>query len=156
MTPAVQAVRKAAVRFELHDIDVDAARDFGRRAADALSVPVARVFKTLIVKLDTGALAVALVSADAELDLKSLAAVAGAKRAEMADPRDAERSTGYVVGGISPLGQRRRLTTFIDTAAMQHETVFISGGRRGLEIELAPRDLAALCEATVGVIARSG
>ena len=117
---------------------------FGEEAAAALGVDVARVFKTLLADVD-GALWVAVVPVGGQLDLKALAAAAGGKRAAMADPAAAERATGYVVGGISPLGQRRR-----------HPTVYVSGGRRGLDIELSPADLVALTEARTAPVSRPG
>jgi Cys-tRNA(Pro)/Cys-tRNA(Cys) deacylase len=126
---------------------------FGEEAADALGVDVARVFKTLVAQVDS-ALWVAVLPVPAQLDLKALAAAAGGKRATLADPADAERATGYVVGGISPLGQRKRLPTVVDAAALDHPTVFVSGGRRGLDVELAPADLVALTGAVVAPIAR--
>lgn len=154
MTPAVQVIKKASMSFELHSFDADSSIKYAEGAAAALNVPPERVLKTLVAKVDDGTLAVALVPATKELNLKSLASLSGAKRAELADPSEAQRSTGYVIGGISPLGQKRRLPTYIDASAMSYPTVFVSGGRRGLEIELSPSDLATLCEASIGAIAR--
>ncbi len=127
-----------------HDPSVDA---YGLEAADALGLDPALVFKTLVVALDGGDRsqhAVAVVPVSASLDLKAIAAAAGVKRATMADPADAERITGYVRGGISPLGQRKRLPTFVDSSAEGSDAVYVSGGRRGLDIELAPADLVTL------------
>ena len=112
------------------------------------------VYKTLVAKLDGKQLVLALVPVTSELNLKALATLAGAKRAEMAMPQEAERSTGYVVGGISPLGQRRLLSTYIDSSISKLSTVYVSGGRRGLELEVAPSDLLASCRARLGEIAR--
>jgi Cys-tRNA(Pro)/Cys-tRNA(Cys) deacylase len=126
---------------------------YGREAATALGIEAQRVFKTLIVEVD-GKLAVAVVPVDRQVDLKALATVAGGKRAAMADPAAAERATGYVVGGISPLGQRKRLTTVIDSSALGHDTVLVSAGRRGIDVELAPADLIRLTAARTGEIAR--
>jgi Cys-tRNA(Pro)/Cys-tRNA(Cys) deacylase len=123
------------------------------RAATVLGLAPARVFKTLIAAVDDRQLTVAIVPVTARLNLKALAAAAGGKRAEMADPAAAERATGYVLGGISPLGQRRRLPAVLDASALDHATIFVSGGRRGLEIELAPADLIGLTAATVASIA---
>jgi Cys-tRNA(Pro)/Cys-tRNA(Cys) deacylase len=123
------------------------------RAATVLGLAPARVFKTLIAAVDDRQLTVAIVPVTARLNLKALAAAAGGKRAEMADPAAAERATGYVLGGISPLGQRRRLPAVLDASALDHATIFVSGGRRGLEIELAPADLVGLTAATVASIA---
>ena len=145
---------KASIAFELHRFEADSRTEYGENAAAALNLPRERVFKTLIVKTDGGRLAVALVSVDKALNLKSLATLSGGGKAELANPTEAQRSTGYVLGGISPLGQRRKLPTYLDASAMTYPTVFVSGGRRGLEIELSPSDLAALCNATVGAITR--
>jgi Cys-tRNA(Pro)/Cys-tRNA(Cys) deacylase len=116
-----------------------------------MGVAPGRVFKTLVAEVD-GALAVGVVPVASRLDLKALAAAAGGKKAKMAAPADAERATGYVVGGISPLGQRRRLPLVIDSSAMDYETIFCSGGRRGLEIEIAPADLVRAASAAMAAI----
>ncbi len=123
------------------------------RAAAALGVDAGRVFKTLVAEVD-GTLTVGVVPVSGQLDLKALAAAVGGKRAVMADPVAAERSSGYVLGGISPLGQRRPLRTVLDASALQHPTVYVSAGRRGLEVELAPGDLMALTEARTAAIGR--
>ncbi|MCU0766307.1 MAG: Cys-tRNA(Pro) deacylase [Gammaproteobacteria bacterium] len=155
MTPAVSAARKAGIAYTLHEYRHDpATASYGLEAAEALGLAPARVFKTLVAAPEGKGLWVVVVPVDRLLDLKALAAVGGAKRAEMADARAAERATGYVVGGISPLGQRRRLPTVVDTSAAGHATIFVSAGRRGLEIELAPADLVRLCEATLAPVAR--
>lgn len=153
-TPALVAAAKAGVRHVVHEYahDPDHA-SYGMEAAEALAVEPERVFKTLVADVD-GALTVGVVPVDRQLDLKALAAAAGGKRATMADAAAAERATGYVVGGISPLGQKRRLTTVVDQSAMDFETVFCSAGRRGLEIELSPSDLVNLTGASVAPIAR--
>ncbi|MPZ98939.1 MAG: Cys-tRNA(Pro) deacylase [Dehalococcoidia bacterium] len=155
MTPAVEAARRAGIPFEVVQYEHDpAAAAYGAEAASMLGVPAERVFKTLVAKLDTGRLAVAIVPVAERLDLKALAATLGARKAEMAGPAEAQRATGYVVGGISPLGQKRRLPTALDDSASRYATVYVSGGRRGLEIVLAPADLAGLTEATVARIVR--
>lgn len=138
----------------MHPYDHDpAAPSYGLEAAQALGVPPDRVLKTLLV--DTGAgLAVGIVPVDRQLDLKAVAAALGAKKVSMADPAAAERSTGYVVGGISPIGQKRPLPTIVDTSALEHETVFVSGGRRGLDLEMAPADLVRITSARTATIAR--
>ncbi len=139
MTPAVVAAQRAGIRFELHEYEHDpAATSYGLEAAEKLGVPAERVFKTLVASID-GTLTVAVVPVGAQLDLRSLG-----KRAVLADAAAAERATGYVVGGISPLGQRKRLPLLLDASALEHETIHVSAGRRGLEIELAPADLLAL------------
>lgn len=136
-----------------HDADADS---YGREASDALGVPPERLFKTLLVSLQGGKhpLAVAIVPVSHQLNLKSVAAAAGAKKAAMAEPADAERATGYVVGGISPLGQKKRLPAFIDASAANFKTIYVSAGKRGLQIELAPGDLVRLCRAETGDIRR--
>jgi Cys-tRNA(Pro)/Cys-tRNA(Cys) deacylase len=131
----------------------DRSGSFGAEAAAALGVEVERVFKTLVADVD-GRLWVAVVPVSAQLDLKALAAAAGGKRAELAEPGAAERATGYVVGGISPLGQRKRLPTVVDASALEHATVFVSGGRRGLDVELAGADLVRLTGARTAPVAR--
>ncbi len=154
-TPATVALAKADVPFVLHAYDHDPAAElsYGEEAAAALGTSPERVFKTLVAEVD-GALAVAVVPVSAALDLKALAAAAGGKRAAMADPDAAERTTGYVRGGISPLGQRKRLPTFIDASALDFETVFVSASKRGLEVELAPAALGDLTAATTAPLAR--
>ncbi|GLZ03657.1 Cys-tRNA(Pro)/Cys-tRNA(Cys) deacylase [Actinomadura sp. NBRC 104412] len=153
-TPATLAAAKAEIGFTLHPYEPDpAAESYGAAAARALGVPPERVFKTLLAEVD-GALTVAVVPVSGSLDLKALAAAAGGKKARMADPKVAERATGYVVGGISPLGQRRELPTVVDESVSGFPTVYVSAGRRGLQIELAPADLVRLTAATLAAIAR--
>lgn len=145
MTPAIIAARKAGIDFELHEYEHDPeARSFGLEAAEKLGLDPARVFKTLVVELDDGSLAVAIIPVASQLSMKAMARAAGRKRAVMAERPTAERATGYVMGGISPLGQKKRLPTVIDESAAAFETVYVSGGRRGLDLELAPGDLQAL------------
>lgn len=152
MTPAVQAAQNAKIDFWLHHYDHDtSSKSFGLEAAVKLTVAVERVFKTLVVTMDDNHLAVGVIPVDRSLNMKRIAKSAGAKKAAMTMPQDVERRTGYVVGGVSPLGQKRRLKTFIDTSVGQHATVFVSGGRRGLEIELRPADLQVL---TAGKLAQ--
>jgi len=154
-TPALDVVIRSKVAHSVltyhHDPKADS---FGEEAAAALGVLAARVFKTLVVRADDE-LALGLVPVDQGLDMKALAKALGAKRAQMADPRSAERSSGYVLGGISPLGQKHQLATVIDESATAFATIFVSGGRRGLEIELAPDDLATLTTARFATIART-
>ncbi|MCP9954993.1 Cys-tRNA(Pro) deacylase [Actinomadura madurae] len=153
-TPATVAAAKAGIEYTLHTYEVDAdAASYGEAAADALGLPHDQIFKTLLAEVD-GNLTVGVVPVSASLDLKALAAAAGGKKARMADPRDAERATGYVVGGISPLGQRRRLPTVVDASVSALGTVYVSAGRRGLQIELVPADLVRLTGARVAAIAR--
>lgn len=144
MTPAILAAKKAKISFTVHQYEHDAsAPSYGLEAAEKLGAAPERIFKTLIV--DTGMeLAVAIVPVAAMLNLKHMAQAAGAKKVAMADTHQAERATGYVLGGISPLGQKKRLKTFIDASAKDYPSIFVSAGRRGLEIELSPADLARL------------
>lgn len=152
-TPATTLLVKWKIAHTIHAYEHDPkAESYGLEAADALGIEPGRVFKTLVADVD-GSLTVGVVPVTRQLDLKALAAAAGGKRARMAEVTDAERATGYVAGGISPLGQRRRLPTVLDVSARDFETVYCSGGRRGLEIELAPDDLAALTTAVVAPIA---
>jgi len=153
-TPAVLALTRAGVDFSERPYEHDPrAASFGLEAAEALGVDPARVLKTLLASVD-GALVVAVVPVSAQLDLKALARLRGGRRAVMADPADAERATGYVVGGISPLGQRRPHPTVVDASALEHEQVLVSGGRRGLDVELAPADLVRLTGAVTGPVSR--
>jgi Cys-tRNA(Pro)/Cys-tRNA(Cys) deacylase len=155
-TPATVALTKAKVTYTVHAYDHDpAAGSYGLEAAQLLGVEPGRVFKTLVADVD-GGLTVAVVPVSGQLDLKALAAAVGGKRADMADPRAAERTTGYVVGGISPLGQRKALRTVVDATALDHSTVFVSAGRRGLDVELAPTDLVRLTAAVVAAVGRPG
>ncbi|NKQ59155.1 Cys-tRNA(Pro) deacylase [Amycolatopsis sp. K13G38] len=151
-TPATALLAKRKTVHELHTYDHDPKHEsYGTEAAEALGVEPARVFKTLVADVD-GKLTVGVVPVTGQLDLKALAAAAGGKRARMADAGAAQRATGYVLGGISPLGQRSRLPVVIDSSVRDFQTVFCSGGRRGLELELAPADLIELTSATVAPI----
>ncbi|GAB2871162.1 Cys-tRNA(Pro) deacylase [Streptomyces mayteni] len=154
-TPATVAATRAGVSFTLHSYEHDpaSALSYGEEAVRALGVAPERVFKTLLAEVD-GELVVAVVPVSRSLGLKALAAALGGKRAAMADPAAAERATGYVRGGISPLGQRRRLRTAVDASADDLASLFVSAGRRGLEIELAPADLVRLTGAVSAAIAR--
>jgi Cys-tRNA(Pro)/Cys-tRNA(Cys) deacylase len=152
-TPAITALERAGVAHGVHPYDHDPrAASYGLEAAEVLGVDPARVLKTLMVDAD-GKLVVAVVPVSGRLDLKALARAVGARKAAMADPAAAERATGYVVGGISPLGQRRTHDTFVDSSALEHETVLVSAGRRGLDVELAPADLISLTSGVVAPIA---
>lgn len=138
-TPATVVLTTAGVPYELHAYDHDPSHpSYGEEAAEAMGVSPDRVFKTLLADVD-GTLTVAVVPVAGQLDLKALASAVGGKRATMADPTLAERTTGYVRGGISPLGQRKKLRTVLDTSATTHPTICVSAGRRGLEVELSPR-----------------
>jgi Cys-tRNA(Pro)/Cys-tRNA(Cys) deacylase len=153
-TPAITALERAGVGYVLHPYEHDPARtSYGLEAAEVLGVDPARVLKTLLAEAD-GRLVVAVVPVAGSLDLKALARTLGARKAVMAEPAAAERATGYVVGGISPLGQRSAHPTIVDSSALDHPTVLVSAGRRGLDVELAPADLLALTAAVTAAIAR--
>ncbi|HSN11778.1 MAG TPA: Cys-tRNA(Pro) deacylase [Propionibacteriaceae bacterium] len=157
-TPALDVLTAAGVPFTTHEYDHSATRHFGDETVAVLGLPAERVFKTLVASV-TGSgrpeLVVGVVPVSGQLDLKSLAAAVGAKRAEMADPAAAQRSSGYVVGGISPFGQRTRLRTVVDASALTYSTVFVSGGRRGLQVEVDPADLVRLTDAVIADIGRA-
>ena len=153
-TPAFVALHRAGVHFTVHSYVHDPrAESFGIEAATALGVEPARVFKTLMAVVDDE-LCVGVVPVMGSLDLKSLATALGGKRAQMADAAQAQRATGYVIGGISPMGQKKRHRTVVDRSASQWPTIFVSGGRRGLEAEIAPADLVGVTGAVVARIAR--
>jgi len=153
-TPATVALTRAGVAFTAHAYEHDPrTAAYGLEAAEKLGIDPDRVFKTLLANVD-GALAVGIVPVAQQLDLKALAQALGGKRAEMADPAVAERRTGYVVGGISPIGQKFALPTVLDESAILCETILVSGGRRGLDLELAPDDLLAVTAGRYAPIAR--
>lgn len=155
MTPAITAVKRAKIPYRIHEYAHDpASASYGEEAAHKLGIESARVFKTLVVEIDEKKCAVGIVPVSRQLDLKLFAHVLGTKKAAMASAQDAQRMTGYVLGGISPLGQKRTLATVIDASARAFATVFVSAGRRGLEIELAPGDLCALTKGSFAVIDR--
>ncbi|MCF3133383.1 Cys-tRNA(Pro) deacylase [Streptomyces olivochromogenes] len=154
-TPATVALTAAGVAYTVHAYDHDPGHpSYGEEAAEAMGVSPDRVFKTLVADVD-GALTVAVVPVAGSLDLKALATAVGGKRAAMADPALAERTTGYVRGGISPLGQRKKLRTVLDASASAHGTICVSAGRRGLEVELSPGDLTTLTQAVLAPIGRA-
>jgi Cys-tRNA(Pro)/Cys-tRNA(Cys) deacylase len=145
MTPAINLVKKAGIPFSIHEYSHDPAhKSFGLEAAEKMGVAPTRVFKTLIVVSETKQLLVAIVPVSAMLNMKQIAKAAGTKKAAMAAAADVQRSSGYVLGGVSPLGQKKSLRTFIDASAQTFDSIFVSAGRRGLEIELAAADLAKL------------
>jgi Cys-tRNA(Pro)/Cys-tRNA(Cys) deacylase len=162
-TPAIDLVRRAGVAFAVHEYrpaerhgrDRDARPDYGLEAAAALGLPAGRVFKTLIANVD-GRPVAAVLPVDRQLDPRRLAAALGGRRAELAEPRDAERVAGSAIGGISPLGTRRPLTIVLDASAGDHATIHVSAGRRGLQLELAPDDLVRLGNAIVASVSRTG
>ncbi|MES9970590.1 MAG: Cys-tRNA(Pro) deacylase [Candidatus Thiodiazotropha sp.] len=155
MTPAINSAKKAGIKYQTHAYQHDSKHpSYGLEAAEKLGVSPQRVFKTLVVQLDAKALAVAVVPVASQLDLKAFAKAANGKKAAMADAKLVERSTGYVLGGVSPLGQKRRLLTVIDRSARDFPTLYVSAGRRGLEIELAADDLQHLLDARLADIAK--
>jgi len=154
-TPATVALDRAGIPYTPHVYEHhETATNFGEEAAAALGLREEQVFKTLVVSVD-GTLAVAIVPVANRLDLKAIAAAVGGKKATLADPTLAEKRTGYVVGGISPVGQKTRLRTVVDESALSYASIFVSGGRRGFDIELAPADLVRVTEATAAAIART-
>lgn len=149
MTPAITIAKKSKLPFQIHEYSHDSSNQaYGSEAAEQLGVPETRVFKTLVVLLDTTELAVGIVPVSSMLNLKLMAKALGAKKAVMAAKVDVERSTGYVLGGVSPLGQKKPLRTVIDASARSYPTIFVSAGRRGLELELNPEDLRGLVDGT--------
>lgn len=153
-TPATVALTAAGIAFEVRSYEHDPRRaSYGTEAAEALGVDPARVFKTLLASLD-GRLVVGIVPVTGQLDLKGLARALGGSKAVMADVAAAERATGYVAGGISPVGQKRAHPTVLDASALEHDTILVSGGRRGFDLELAPADLVAITAAVTATIGR--
>jgi Cys-tRNA(Pro)/Cys-tRNA(Cys) deacylase len=153
MTPAINAVKKKKISYKIHQYTHDPAHDsYGKEAAEKLGIAEEIVYKTLVVELDKGSLAIAVIPVASMLSMKQLAKATGAKKAVMAKKEQVERTTGYVLGGVSPLGQKKRLLTVIDSSAKDLPTIFVSAGRRGLDIELNPNDLASLTSATFAEI----
>jgi Cys-tRNA(Pro)/Cys-tRNA(Cys) deacylase len=155
MTPAIIAAKKFKIQHTLHEYKHDPAADsFGLEAAEKLNVASERVFKTLVVVLDSNELVVAIIPVAKKLSMKLIAKIMSSKKAAMADQLIVERITGYVLGGISPLGQKKRLKTVIDASALQYASIYVSAGRRGLEIELSPEDLIKLTGSVVTEISQ--
>ncbi|GAC21466.1 Cys-tRNA(Pro) deacylase [Paraglaciecola arctica] len=148
MTPAINSAKKAKIEFSVHQYEHDSGHaSYGMEAAEKLAVEAERVFKTLVVKLDAKQLVVAILPVNAMLSMKSVAKACGGRKAEMADKVEVQRSSGYVLGGVSPLGQKKPLKTVIDQSAKQYPSIYVSGGRRGLEIELNALDLQTITRA---------
>lgn len=153
MTPAIDAAKKAKISYRVHEYPHDpGSGSYGLEAASKLGLPEERVFKTLVVGLGGKELAVGIIPVSSMLNMKQIAKALGVKKAGMADASDVERSTGYVLGGVSPLGQKRRLRTILDSSALAYPTIFVSAGRRGLEIELDPHDLLTLTGGAMATI----
>lgn len=150
MTPAIAALKRAGVQYTLHEYPHDSqATSYGDEAANCLNITPNRIFKTLVISMNASdnskQLAVAIVPVSNQLDLKAVAKSLSTKKTSMADSTAAQNTTGYILGGISPLGQKKRLPVTLDSSALNYETIFVSGGKRGLEIELSPQDLIKLC-----------
>jgi Cys-tRNA(Pro)/Cys-tRNA(Cys) deacylase len=155
-TPATALLARQGIPHTVHAYQHDPrGASYGLEASEALGIAPQRVFKTLVAQVDGAALTVGVIPVASRLDLKALAAAAGGKKAAMAGPADAERATGYVIGGISPLGQRRRLPVVLDASALEFGTIYCSAGRRGLQIEIAPGDLVRAAQAVVAPIAQA-
>lgn len=148
MTPAINVAKKAKIAFEIHSYTHDPSnQSYGLEATEKLGLDPQRVFKTLIVMIDAKQMAVAVIPVSSMLSMKQIAKAASGKKAEMANAADVERTSGYILGGVSPIGQKKRLKTFIDSSAQKFSTIFVSAGRRGLEIELSADDLRTVCDA---------
>jgi Cys-tRNA(Pro)/Cys-tRNA(Cys) deacylase len=153
MTPGIKIAKTHKIDYRLHEYAHDPnSPSYGAEAADKLGVPEERVFKTLVVSLSDRTFAVGVVPVCSKLNMKRIAKSLGVKKAAMADRADVERSTGYVLGGVSPLGQKKRLKTVIDSSATDHATIFVSAGRRGLQMELCPLDLGKLVDGMFAAI----
>lgn len=157
MTPAIEIVRKAGIPIRIHTYNHDRKnRHYGTEAAEKLAICPDRVFKTLVVETHDGKLGICVLPVSRQLDLKRVSALLCAKRVGMADKRVAENATGYIAGGISPVIPQKHFPTLVDQSALDFETIFVSGGRRGVEIELRPDDLRQLTNARIALIARCG
>ncbi|SNT71257.1 Cys-tRNA(Pro) deacylase [Psychrobacter sp. LV10R520-6] len=156
MTPAIKLAKQRGLDYQLHEYRHDnSATSYGLEAAEKLGVTAAQVFKTLVVATEAGALAVAIVPVDTTLNFKKMAKALSCKKVQMADPKKVARSTGYVLGGVSPLGQKKQLPSVIDSSAQDQPTIYVSAGRRGLEIELPPLQLAEIIDARFEAITDS-
>ncbi len=156
MTPAINLARKAKIDYVVHEYEHDPKHEsYGLEAAEKLGISIDRVFKTLVVSLDNKELAVGVIPVSSQLSMKLVAKALGAKKAVMADAQDVQRSTGYVLGGVSPLGQKKQLRTVVDQSAEDFQTIYVSAGKRGLEIELSSQDLIVLTKGQFNTIATS-
>jgi len=155
MTPAVNMLKKAKIAYTIHTYDHDPkSRAYGEEAAEKLNISFDRLFKTLVVFVDDGKYMTALVPVSKQLDLKELVRAMGSRMAKMAEKKDVERVTGYILGGVSPLGQKKSMPLVMDRSALKFDTIFVSAGRRGLQIEISPKDLALLTHAAYAEIGR--
>lgn len=155
MTPAIEAAKAAGISYSIHEYRHNPkTKSYGLEAADKIGVSPTKIFKTLVVQSDRGVLTVAIVPVLKSLDLKATAAALGVKKVQMADRALVQRATGYLIGGVSPLGQKKALTTLLDESASDHDQIYISGGRRGLDIAISPGDLIGICSATTVHISR--
>jgi len=149
VTPAIKHLEKAKIKYKIHAYEHDpGSKAYGEEAAEKLNVSFDRVFKTLVISIDNNKLSIALVPVSRQLNLKSFAKALGSKKAGLADKKDAERATGYITGGISPIGQKKKIETIIDSSVLKFDTVYVSAGRRGLQIELSPEDLRSKIDAS--------
>ena len=155
MTPGINTAKRAKIFYRVHEYDHDSSsHSYGAEAAEKMGVAEERIFKTLVISVGPKDLIVGVVPVASSLHMKRMAKAVGAKKAGMAEPSDVEKSTGYVLGGVSPLGQKRKLVTIIDSSAQKYPTIFVSAGRRGLELEVKPDDLMKLTHATFVDICR--
>ena len=155
MTPAINCLKKAKIKYQIHQYEHDAnSKAYGEEAAEKLNIPFDQIFKTLVISVDNKNLSVALVPVSKQLDLKAFVKVIGSKRAKMADKKEVERTTGYILGGVSPIGQKKKLITIIDSSALKFNTIYVSAGRRGMQIELSPKDLGSQTNAAFDGISK--
>lgn len=155
MTPAVNILKKAKIKYNIHSYEHDPrSKAYGEEAAEKLNIPFDRLFKTLVVSVDDEKFMIALVPVSRQLDLKKFVKAIGSKKAKMAEKKDVERATGYLVGGVSPLGQKKQMMTLLDISALNFDTIWVSAGQRGLQIEICPQDLASLTHALYSEISR--
>ena len=144
MTPAINCLKKAKIKYQIHQYEHDPnSKAYGEEAAEKLNISFDQIFKTLVISVDNKNLSVALVPVSKQLDLKAFVKVIGSKRAKMADKKEVERATGYILGGVSPIGQKKKLITIIDSSALKFNTIYVSAGRRGMQIEISPKDLGS-------------
>ena len=155
MTPAINCLKKAKINYQLHQYEHNPdSKAYGEEAAQKLNIAFDQIFKTLVVSVDNRDLAVAVVPVSRQLDLKAFVKVIGSKKAKMADKKDVERTTGYISGGVSPIGQKKKLMTIIDSSALKFNSIYVSAGRRGLQIELSPKDLGLQTKAIFNKISK--